>query len=268
MATNSKVAEAKRAAERQVAAQRRKSLVSWIVIGIVVIAAFAMLVAYIVRQGSVSEVSGEGQLTPSIASENAGYGVAASGVVGEGLGEAPVRLDLYFDFMCPGCGGFEMYEADVLNELRADGTLEVYYHPMGNLDRLSMGTGFSTRSAAAAALIAEEAPEAFVDFVAGMFASQPEENTPGLSDEEIQQIALAAGVPQAVVDRIPLHEYESWVAVSTETGATDGAAYTPIIALDGEFQNTMVDAEAFNWAESETALHDEIVRRAQEASGS
>lgn len=268
MATNSKVAEAKRAAERQVAAQRRKSLVSWIVIAIVVIAAFAMLVAYIVRQGSVSEVSGEGQLTPAVASDNGGFGLAAPGVVGEGLGEAPVRLDVYFDFMCPICGAFEAYEADVLDELRVDGTVDVYYHPLSILDHQAQGSEFSTRAASAAALVAEESPEQFLDFVAGMFAVQPAEGTPGLSDEQIQQVALGAGVPQGVVDRIPLHEYASWVGVATEASVRDGVGGTPTIALDGAIQDVRNDPTAFNWAESETALHDEIVRRAQEAGGS
>lgn len=266
MAKNESIAAAKQAAQAQVRAQQRRALVTWVLVGVVLVGLFAALVAYIVRQQGVSDVSGEGQLTPTVASENAGYGVAASGVVGEGLEAAPVRLDLYFDFMCPGCGGFEHYEAAYLDELRASGDLAVYYHPMGNLDGLSQGTKFSTRAAAAAALIAQDAPEAFVDFVAGMFAQQPAENTPGLSDEQIQSIATAAGVPDDVVQRIPLHEYESWVRVATERAVLDGVGGTPLIALDGQLMNPRDNPSDFNWAASETALRDEILRRAAEAS--
>lgn len=266
MADAHKIAAAKKAAQAQVTAQRRRYAVTWALAAVVLVGLFAALIAYIVRQGDVSEVSGDGQLTPTVVSDNGGIGVAKSGVVGEGLDDAPVRLDVYFDFMCPGCGAFEHYEAAVLDELRASGDLVVYYHPLGNLDRYSQGTEFSTRAASAAALVAEESPASFVDFVAGMFAQQPAENTPGLSDEQIMEIARAAGVPDAVVDRIPDHEYSSWVRVATEQAAKDGAAYTPILALDGEMMDLQQDPGAFDWSASETALRDELIRRAEAAS--
>jgi len=261
-----KVTEAKKAAEARVAAQRRRYAVTWGLVAIVAVGLMAALIAFIVRQGEVTEISGEGQLTPTVASANNGFGVARSGVVGEGLDEPPVRLDVYFDFMCPACASFEHFEAAYLDELRASGDVVVYYHPLANLDRASAGSQFSTRSASAAALVAEEAPEAFVAFVAQMFANQPAQGTTGLSDEEMTQIALTAGVPEDVAQRIQNREYTSWARVASEQAARDGIPYTPAVVLDGVLQDPESDPGAFNWTASETALRDEILRRAAEAS--
>lgn len=266
MNKNQQVAAAKKEAEAQVAAQRRRHAVTWGLVVIVVLGLLAALIAFIVRQGDVTEISGEGQLTPQIASDNNGFGVAKSGVVGDGLDEAPVRLDVYFDFMCPACASFEYFEAPYLDELRASGDVVVYYHPLANLDRASAGSQFSTRSASAAALIAEEAPDAFVAFVAEMFVNQPAQGTPGLSDDEIVEIALKAGVPENVANRIPNREYTSWARVASEQAARDGIPYTPAVVLDGVLQDPQSDPNAFNWTASETALRDEILRRAAEAS--
>ncbi len=261
-----KVAAAKKAAEAHVAAQRRRHAATWGLVAIVVIGLLAALIAFIVRQGEVTEVSGEDQLTPTLASENNGFGVAQSGVVGEGLDAPPVRLDVYFDFMCPACASFEHFEAPYLDELRASGDVVVYYHPLANLDRASAGSQFSTRSASAAALIAEEAPDVFVAFVAEMFLNQPEQGTTGLSDEQMVEIALKVGVPEDVAQRIPDHEYTSWARVASEQAARDGIPYTPAVVLDGVLQDPQSDPDAFNWTASETALRDEILRRAAEAS--
>ena len=266
MTQSHKVAAAKKEAEARVAAQRRRLAVAWGVVAVVVVGLLAALIAFIVRQGDVSEVSGDNQLTPTVVSDNNGFGVAQSGVVGEGLDEPPVRLDIYFDFMCPACATFEHFEAPYLDELRASGDVVVYYHPLANLDRSSQGSQFSTRSAAAATLIAQEAPDAFVAFIAEMFVQQPQQGTTGLSDEQMTDIAISVGVPEEVAKRIADREYTSWVRVASESAAQEGIPYTPIIALDGVLQDPQSDANAFNWATSETALRDEILRRAAEAS--
>ena len=104
-----KVADAKKKEQAQVSAQQRRALVMWIVIGVIVVGLFAALIAYIVRQGNVSTVvDTKGQLTPAIATTNGGFGVGASGVVGgKDLSSSHVRLDVYFDYMCPVCNQFD-----------------------------------------------------------------------------------------------------------------------------------------------------------------
>lgn len=244
-----KLAEAKKKAQAQVNAQQRRALVVWIVIGLIVVALFAALIAYIVRQGNVEDVGGEGQSTPSIATENGGFGVGASGVVGgTDLNESHVRLDIYFDYMCPVCGQFEQYRGPEIDALRTAGTADVYYHPISILDRASQGTAYSTRAASAGALIAQEAPDKFLAFTTAMFANQPAENTTGLTEAEIQAIATAAGVPADVVAKIPDLAYTSWVRTQSEQASIDGVNGTPTVALNGVIQDPSTNADDLNWS--------------------
>lgn len=171
--------------------------------------------------------------TPSTSDNRAGITAGEAGAAGTANEGAPV-LQVYIDFMCPYCGDFEAANQVDLEELRAAGDLTVSYHMMSNLDQLSQGTQYSTRAANAAATVANDAPEQFVAFVEAMFANQPEENTPGLSDEQIAQIAVDAGVPQAVADTFVDGTYNEWVAVGTRQAQREGVAGTPTAKLDGD----------------------------------
>ena len=246
-APSDKVAQAKRKAQAQVNAQQRRALVVWILIGVVVVGLFAALVAYIVRQDSVVAISGEGQLTPAVASENDGFGVGQSGVVGVDLDPSHARLDIYLDFMCPICGQFEEFRGAEVDALREAGTVDVYYHPISILDAYSSGTSYSTRAASAAALIAEEAPDKFMAFNKAMFVGQPAENSTGLTDEEIQAIATSAGVPDDVVAKIPNLAYTSWARSATEQSSVDGVQGTPSLAVNGVIQDPSNNADDLNW---------------------
>jgi protein-disulfide isomerase len=243
-----KVAEAKKKAQAQVKAQQRRALVVWTVIGVVVVGLFAALVAYIVRQGNVATVGDTaGQLTPAVATTNGGFGVGASGVVGgKDLNSSHVRLDIYFDYMCPVCGAFEKARGAEIDALRKAGTADVYYHPISILDGSSSGTQFSTRAASAGALIAQEAPDKFLTFTTAMFVNQPKENSTGLTAAQIQAIATAAGVPADVVAKIPALAYTSWVRSATEKASVDGVSGTPTLAVNGVFQDATKTGD-INW---------------------
>src|SRR5660398_99886 len=92
----------------------------------------------------------------------------------------------------------DVYKRQTLDELRQSGEIVVEYHPVSILDRSSGGTAYSTRSATAAALVAAEAPEAFVAFHNALFTNQPAEtsDTPYLTDAQLAEIARTAGVPE------------------------------------------------------------------------
>jgi len=213
-----------------------------------VVAVFAALAAYIVRQGDVSGVSGEGQLDLAVASDNGGIPVGSSGIVNENLDSSRVRMDVYFDFICPACSVFEQTQSETVNSLRAEGLVDVYYHPLGYLDVYSQGTEYSTRSASAVALIATESPDNFLAFVEAMFVNQPAENTEGLTDVQIQAIASQVGIADDVVARIPDHEYTSWVRTATERASKDGLPFTPTIAINGIMQNPRDNPTDLNWS--------------------
>lgn len=182
--------------------------------------------------------------TPATATDDGGIRVGEDGVAGAtDVPEDAVLVTVYADFMCPVCNLFEQSNGPVLDELREAGEIVVEYKPVSILDRAAQGTRFSTRSGAAAAFVADRAPEAFVGFHSAMFASQPAENTPGLSDEEIAELASAAGVPEDVAAQIADGSYlegdgafTSWVAASTQVASREFAPQfgTPTILVDGE----------------------------------
>ncbi|MFD2793571.1 DsbA family protein [Promicromonospora vindobonensis] len=176
--------------------------------------------------------------------QETGIPVGADGAAGT-TNEGAKTLDVYVDYMCPICGQFESLNGASIAEMREGGDVTLVVHPVTILDRASQGTEYSTRAASAAAWVADQAPEQFSAFHEAMFASQPEENTAGLSDEQIAQVAEQAGVPADVAAGIASGEandtYEEWVRAATEEAQNDesvlnaeGGFGTPTVLVEGE----------------------------------
>lgn len=137
---------------------------------------------------------------PSTANDTGGIPVSDEGVGVAGDGD--VTVDVFLDFMCPYCGLFDRTNAADLDSLVAGGGVTVVYHPVNILDSYSAGSSYSTRAANAAATIADASPEQFTAFMTAMFAdgTQPTENTTGLTDAKIAEIAQGVGVASSVTD--------------------------------------------------------------------
>lgn len=219
----------------QAARERRTRNILFAVLGGVVIVAVVLGIV-IWRVGTANQnrslLEDFAGAVPANSDIRGGVTVGPTGTAGEVTEGAPT-LTVHLDFMCPYCGDFEAANAVELDELRADGDLNVTYRVVANLDRFSNGTAFSTRSANAAATVASVSPEHYVAFIEGMFANQPEENTDGLSDAQIAQIAVEAGVPQEVADTFATGIYNEWVGVATQQSSREGVRGTPSAFLDG-----------------------------------
>jgi protein-disulfide isomerase len=235
---NDRAAEARRLAQKQVAAKERRTTVIVVAVALVVIAAFAGIVYFIVNSSNVPSMAEVHK--PAGSDLTGGIPVGASGIAGEEVDPDAVRVDLYVDYMCPVCKTFEGINAADLDELREDGTIVVYYHPVSILDRVSQGTAFSTRAANAAGVVADQAPEAFVTFSDAMFANQPAEGTAGLDDASIAAIAIGSGVPADVADRIQDGEFTKWVLAATDQASQDGMSGTPTIMVNRTILNQEV----------------------------
>ena len=107
------------------------------------------------------------------------------------IGHGPVRVDAFIDFMCPYCRRFELSSGPALAGLVAGGLISLAYHPMNFLDEAST-TNYSTRAAAASGCAADQGR--FVEYAHALFASQPPEGGPGLSDAELAGIGRAVGL--------------------------------------------------------------------------
>lgn len=219
--------------EQQKTARRQRTIaVGALVVGLAVV---ATVVAVILGQGKSASL--DDVAAPPGATASGGIPVGADGIAGttDGSADDATTVTLYSDFMCPVCGAFESLNGPVLDEYRERGDIVVEYHPVSILDRASAGTAYSTRAANAAAVVAEQAPEAFVAFMTALFTDQPAENTAGLSDDEIAQRAVDAGVPADVAATFVDGKFTDWVTASTDQASKDlGQLGTPTILIDGK----------------------------------
>lgn len=245
-------AAALRDRQRRQTAHRRVAGIGTLVLAVLLLATVVVVVAIRASSpsaGGIAYPSGS-PTTAAIhppASADAtlrGVPVSAAGVGRRASGG--VVVDLYFDFMCTGCGRFDRTNAADLATLSAEPGVTLVYHPVSILDRLSQGTAYSTRAANAAAVIADQDPSHLPAFVTALFARQPDEDTPGLSDDEIAQVAASIGVPAPVratfiasvsPDGAPYRTFAPWIAWQSTLipKAADGRTYTPTIALDGTY---------------------------------
>lgn len=237
-------------------AKRQRNLaIALAVVGAVLVGGTAWM---IIAQSNEPELA-DVELRPDGSTLSGGIPVGKDGVAGvtDGAAEDAVTVAVYSDFMCPICSQFEELNGETLAELREAGDIVVEYHPVSILDLASQGAQYSTRSATAAVLVAQEDPDSFVDFVDALFLAQPAEGTTGLTDVELADVARDAGVEEDVAATIESSAYLGegpddpatfvpWVAAATEQGSRDlGRLGTPTILLDGE----KLDTEKYNWTQ-------------------
>ena len=219
---------AKRAAEQEaerLRSRKRTQLIAGVTVAAVVVA--ALLVAVLVQ-------SARTDTDDAVAPANTAAGTARTGFA-VGPADAPVTVDVYEDYLCPACRAFEEDAAETLDQLVAAGEVQVRYRPVAILDRLS-DDEYSTRSASAAAVVADVAGvDAFRSFSASLFDRQPAEGGPGLSDDELVELAAQAGADgEEVATRIRERRFGDWVAAATDRASRDGLTGTPWILVDGE----------------------------------
>lgn len=198
----------------------------WLGVGVLVSLALALVVVMVLSMGDDSTA-----IDPATGPEVAPAGVEHGVPVGDP--DAPVTVALYFDYLCPACGAFEAANGPELTQLLEEGTVQIELRPMSFLDDLSDGTRYSTRAAGAMATVADGAPDRVWAFHERLYAAQPAEGGPGLTDTELADLALETGVPQDVVDRFGDATYEPWTAAMTQRAFDDGVEGTPTIVIDG-----------------------------------
>ncbi|WP_147915987.1 DsbA family protein [Ruania zhangjianzhongii] len=217
--------EAERLRKIQAAKEKRSRR---ILIGVVaaVLALIIAAVVVIALQANRTLLSDFEGATPAGSDLNGGIPIGADGA--GSANEGAPELDVYVDFMCPHCGTFEQINGEDLTQAAADGEVTVIYHPVSFL------SDYSARAAAAFAEVANSAPENAMDFMNILFANQPTEGGDGLTDEQIAEFAVEAGVPQDVADTLADGTYAEWVDIATQQASRDGASSTPTVLLDGD----------------------------------
>lgn len=201
--------------------RRRAWLVSAVAVAVLLVAALAGIGVW--QAGR----SGEVAVPPGATADGTGLAV----------GDGPVTVEVYLDFLCPACRQFDQAARPVLAGYLADGTVTVVYRPIAILDQQST-TRFSTRAAAAAGCVG--GGSAMDGFVTGMMASQPPEGTAGLTDDEIIQIGVEAGAGggtgpggESFGRCVRDGTYHDWAERNTELASQRGVRGTPTVFVDG-----------------------------------
>jgi protein-disulfide isomerase len=183
-----------------------------------------------------------------------GTGYAAEPTDAVPAGEDPVQpvvdpdsgvitIQVWLDYQCPLCGEFEKTNAAQIETLIEQGAATLELHPVAVNDNSSLGEKYSSRSANAAACVAQYSPNTFYAFNALMFENEPEEQTTGLTDAELVGIAREAGVSdqREVEACINDQEFSEWVTAATERAAAepdlfdaDGTFDPPAVFVNGE----------------------------------
>ncbi len=165
--------------------------------------------------------------------------------------EGVVDIRIWVDYLCPICGQFEAANAEQIKGWVQDGSATVEIHPISILDRLSMGSKYSTRSANALACVANYAPNNAFDYSAALFEQQPAENTTGLENQQLIDIASGVGASDpAIATCINDGEFNAWVADSTNAALKGPIANsdvanvqgTPTVIVNGKKYNGPVDS--------------------------
>lgn len=241
-----RAAQVRREAERRERRRRNR------VVSIVGAAALAMVVVIGGAVQAARDTTGAAASVPD--------GVVDGYALPYGDADAEVVVDVYEDFLCPFCAQLEQASAQPLEELVGDGEVQVRYHVLAFLDRAST-TDYSTRAANALAVVLDESgPEVAKEFHDALFAAQPPEGGPGLSDDQLVQIAADAGAEgEEVSDGIKSMRFGQWVRNATDAASRAGISQTPTVRVDGE------DVEG---AQSMAELVELLEQRVREASDS
>lgn len=212
------------------------------VAGVLVVLLLALVVGGGVWLQRLSE-PGELPATVPVADPGPEYPVAAEGdSVVIGAADAPVTIDVYEDFLCPGCGQFEQLYGAQLEQAAAAGQARVVYHPVAILDDHSEPAGYSTL-AAGGAFCAVEAG-VFPRFHASLFAVQPRSGGPGWSLAQLERLGrdLNAGdgfarcLREGTEDRVTAATDQARAYLSAVR--PDGRIGTPTVLVNGTIADT------------------------------
>lgn len=150
-----------------------------------------------------------------------------------GKPEAKVTVEVYEDFQCPACAKFESLDGEQLATWAEDGKLKVIYRPIAFLDEQST-TKYSTRALNAVAAVINAKPEAFLKYHTLLFKNQPPEGGDGLTDAQLLDYAVQAGVDRTAIESdVTSLKYDGWIKTVTSAFFEKKYTSTPTILING-----------------------------------
>lgn len=218
--------------ERTSSRKRNVATVGFIVAVIAMIALASFLVSR--KDDGVAEIA-----APRNATDTFGFLLTPAVATGNpDAPEAPVKVALYEDFLCPTCGRFESESGAFLRDAVAQGRISLEYRPFTFLIGASTNR-YTQRAANAAACVADTAGVgAYAAFHDVLYANQPAEGGPGPDDDALIAFAEQAGAPKAA-ECIRSEKFEQWIVTALEKGREAGVESTPTVTVNNSILNVL-----------------------------
>jgi protein-disulfide isomerase len=207
------------AAQQRHERRRRNLMVGGVVVGIVVIVLAGWLLS---RSLDTTK-----DVDAPAAGSSSDFGVTI------GPDDAPNKIVIYEDFLCPFCGELERQTRDDFARLADEGKIQVEYRPFNLLSTLG---DYSARSAGAFSIVLEKSgPEVAKQFHDLLYENQPSEKGPFPESSELADLAVEAGADEdAVRPAIEDDRGAAWVDKATDAALDAGVRSTPTVLLNGE----------------------------------
>lgn len=208
-----------------------------------IVGAIMALLAIVVVIGIV--VMGNADKTSGSTVADSEFGLAL------GPDDAPTKVVVYEDFLCPACGYFESITHEKFAAAAKAGKVQVEYRPFYFLQNPDFEEYSLRATNAFRAVWEQQGEEAAMAMHNALFAEQPSESGPFPDDDWLVQKAVAAGATESEVrPAIEDLEFQDWVDAATKDASEIRA--TPTIYLNGKL------VEAGSLDESAQIVLDEI----------
>ncbi|GAA4360062.1 DsbA family protein [Angustibacter luteus] len=217
--------EAKAAERRAAVAKKEARRRNGIITAVVAVVVLVVVGAYVLVQNDNSS-----QTSSSSASPKATTGKQNQSIL-LGSASATVVVDAYEDFQCPICKQFEEQSGPLLKQYLDQKLIKINYRPIAILDNAST-TQYSTRALNSAGCVVNTSLDAFPKYHALLFANQPPENSAGLPDSKLIELAKQAGATD-VSTCINDQTFKGWTQRVTEQASKDKVVGTPTILVNG-----------------------------------
>lgn len=210
--------------------KRRNALIQAGIALTAVVAVLLVTVAVLNARGA-----GQAEVVPEAVNADGGFVV--------GNADADTTITVYEDLQCPACKAFEDASGEKLTELAESGDVAVEYRIISFLDSPATDD-YSSRAANASACVMEQGEDTWAAFHQAMYEQQSPETGPGLTDEEILQIAVEAGADESTTEScIADGTYDDWVQQVTDESGDDGVSSTPTVMVNGEVSEARTPEE-------------------------
>jgi len=213
-----------RLVQEQLAAERRRTRTIWVGVA----GALVLILAGVVGWGMLRSQSPDSFVSPPGVTNDGGD---KAGIVA--AGDGPDTVEVYLDFLCPACRQFETVATPTLNQLVAQNKIRLVWHPLGFLDAQTSPAGYSTRAANADACAADAGK--LKEYGEALFANQPAEGGPGLSDDQLIDVGGPVGLNAPSFARcVRDMKYRDWVSNVNDEAAQRGLFQTPTVFVNGQ----------------------------------